>query len=232
MHSNSRKRTLCSSSPNYTPRQDRSRATRDRILGALVRLLDGKAFDQISVADLTEAARCSTSSFYARFPTKDSLFSALLDRFFNTSTQLVSDALSNILLTQATAEDRTRALVEFVLHSYREYRGLLRALIDYNRRYPESGFGSRTRAHKREMSVAMFGILLDDDLRKVDERTVESLRFTLWLVVQAIEQIVLFDNEMAGQGRIADELLVQELTAVLYRKLPHRRAGRTRRSST
>lgn len=231
MHSNSTHRSSGrpGSKTSYAPRQERSRATRDRILSVLVRLLDGKAFDQISVAELTAAARCSMSSFYARFPTKDALFSALLDQFFDTSSQLVGGALSRIQPAQTTSKRRARALIEFLLHSYREHRGLLRALADHDRRHPDSGFGSRTRQHKREMSAAMFAMLLDDDIQSVDDPAIESLRFGLWLVVQAIEQIVLFDSQ-AGKSRIPDDRLVEELTAVLAQRLTHLRVTRTHQS--
>ena len=231
MHSNSTNhRSGRAGQATFAPRQDRSRATRDRILSALMRLLDGKGFDQVSVSELTAAAGCSMSSFYARFPTKDALFAALLDQFFDTSSQLVGDALSRFRPAQTTRQQRTRALIEFLLRSYREHRGLLRALIDHDRRHPESGFGSRTRQHKREMSLAMFAMLLDEDFRKVDARAIESLRFGLWLVVQAIEQIVLFDSQVAGQARLSEDRLVEELGAVLAERLPQRRLTKTNRS--
>src|SRR5262245_23492790 len=111
------------------PRQERSRATRDRILGALAQLLQSKTFDQISVAELTEAAQCSMSSFYARFPTKDSLLNAFHDRFFEFSNDQVGAALAKIAASADGAEARARGLVEFLLRSYRQYRGLLRSLI-------------------------------------------------------------------------------------------------------
>src|SRR5437879_6426356 len=69
----------------HLPHQERSRATRDRILGALALLLEHKRFDAITTAELTRVARCSMSSLYARFPTKDALLSAFHNRFFENS---------------------------------------------------------------------------------------------------------------------------------------------------
>jgi len=214
----------------HAPQQERSRKTLERLLDAAEHLILTRGAEAATVPEIARAARSSVGSFYARFPTKDALFAALLDQFFDTSSQLVGDALSRFRPAQTTRQQRTRALIEFLLRSYREHRGLLRALIDHDRRHPESGFGSRTRQHKREMSLAMFAMLLDEDFRKVDARAIESLRFGLWLVVQAIEQIVLFDSQVAGQARLSEDRLVEELGAVLAERLPQRRLTKTNRS--
>lgn len=210
--------TIRPSSPT-DPLQERSRATRDRILAALARLLDVKTFDQISVAEVTEAAKCSTSSFYARFPTKASLFDAFLDRFFEFSAAEVGTALPQIATSDSRPETRARLLIEFLLRSYRGYRGLLRSLILHDRTHPDSGFGLRTRDYKRQVSSAFLALILDEDAAAANPRLAASAGFGLWLVVQAIEQIVLFEDPMMGQGQIPDRQLVEELTSVLLRAI-------------
>src|SRR3982074_3172260 len=80
----------------HLPRQERSRATGDRILRALALLLEHKRFDAITTAELTRAAQCSMSSLYARFPTKDALLSAFHNRFFENSVHQVAAALTEI----------------------------------------------------------------------------------------------------------------------------------------
>jgi AcrR family transcriptional regulator len=209
-----------SNSSNPTaPRQERSRATRDRILAALARLLDAKTFDQISVAEVTEEAKCSMSSFYARFPTKDALFGAFLDRFFEFSAGEVGSVLSQIATGDAGPASRARLLIEFFLRSYRGYRGLLRSLILHDRTHPDSGFGVRTRDYKQQVARVALALVLGKDANTVDPGTVTSAGFGLWLVVQAIEQIVLFDDPMMGRGQISDRQLVEELTSILLRAI-------------
>lgn len=200
------------------PRQERSRATRERILGAMARLLERTTFDQISVAEITAAAGCSMSSFYARFPTKDSLLDAFLDRFFEFSAGEVNGALARIATAAGTAR-RARRLVEFMLRSYRDYRGLLRSLILNDRTDPDTSFGTRTRAYKQQVSVAFLSLLLGTDAAATNPRVTASASFGLWLVTQAIEQIVLFDDPIMGRGQMSERQLVEQLTAVLLRTL-------------
>ena len=229
MHSNSiATRRAATRRPRLpAPRQERSRATRDRILGALARLLDGKTFDQISVAELTAAAPCSMSSFYARFPTKAALFSAFLDRFFEFSAERVGAAFSGIASGDAKAGHRARLLIEFMLQSYRGSRGLLRSLVLHDRTHPDAGFGTRTRAYKRQVATAALALLLDGDARVAYPDRVASARFGLWLVVQAIEQIVLFNDTMMGRGQMPERQLVKELTSVLLRTIERPPKART-----
>ncbi|HVT57013.1 MAG TPA: TetR/AcrR family transcriptional regulator [Thermoanaerobaculia bacterium] len=206
--------------PDLTaPRQERSRATRERILGALARLLERTTFDQISVAEITAAAGCSMSSFYARFPTKGALLEAFLDRFFELSAGEVTKALSQIAAAGAGASPRARRLVELMLRSYRDYRGLLRSLILHDRTHPDTGFGSRTRAYKEQVSAAFLALLLGEEAAAANPRRAASASFGLWLVIQAIEQIILFDDPIVGRGRISERELVEQLTAVLLRTL-------------
>ena len=62
------------------PKQERSRATRDRICEATAQLLIEKPFQAISIQDIVEKASCSTSSFYSRFPSKLAVLHSLHQR--------------------------------------------------------------------------------------------------------------------------------------------------------
>jgi AcrR family transcriptional regulator len=155
------------------------------------------------------------SSFYARFPSKGMLWEAFLDRFFGFSAGAMNQALARIAAADAAVAPRARRLVEFILRSYRDYRGLLRSLILYDRGHAESGFGSRTRAYKKEVSVAFLALLLGAPTAAGRSRRAAAASFGLWLVIQAIEQTVLFDDPIVGRGRISERQLVEQLTAVL-----------------
>ena len=219
---------MTSSEAQTAPLQARSRATRDRILAALAKLLQSKTFDQISVAELIAAADCSMSSFYARFPTKESLLSAFYDRFFEVSAAQMSSALAAIESGKAAPAERMRMLVQFMLRSYRGNRGLLRSLILHDRTHPESGFATRTRGYKQQVFETFLAAMRDERGRQIGPRGRLSGRFRLWLVVQAIEQIVLFDDPVMGSKPISERELTEQLIAVLsgateLRKSPNRR---------
>jgi AcrR family transcriptional regulator len=162
----------------HLPQQERSRATRDRILSALALLLEHKRFDAITTAELTRAAQCSMSSLYARFPTK----------------------------------------LSFFVRSYREHRGLLRSLVQHDRKQATSAFATRTRAYKHMVMQRALAVVLKGERRTARPKVVRAFGFTLWLVVLAIENIVLFDA-LAGSEHVSDEKLTEELTAVFVGRI-------------
>ncbi|MCB0964348.1 MAG: TetR/AcrR family transcriptional regulator [Acidimicrobiales bacterium] len=66
------------------PAQRRSKETLERILVATERLLDGRAFAEISVLEICTEADVSASSFYARFASKEVLLEVLHQRHLDT----------------------------------------------------------------------------------------------------------------------------------------------------
>jgi AcrR family transcriptional regulator len=201
----------------HLPRQERSRATRDRILSALALLLEHKRFDAITTAELTRAARCSMSSLYARFPTKDALLSAFHNRFFENSVHQVGAALTVIEAARLPLEERVRHLLSFFVRSYREHRGLLRSLVLHDRK-ATSAFAARTRAYKHMVMERALAVVLKGERRATRPKVVRAFGFTLWLVVLAIENVVLFDG-LVGSEQVSDEKLTEELTLVFVARI-------------
>ncbi len=230
MHSNSGRRPRSGGSGEQAePLQERSRATRDRILHALAGLLETGTFDQVSVAELTARAQCSMSSFYARFPTKDALLNAFYDRFFEVSALQMRAALSRIHAAGPVPADRIHMLIEFIVRAYRGHRGLLRSLILHSRTHPDAGFGERTRTYKRQVSTELLAVIRDDAGRPLDRAGRTSTAFALWLVIQAVEQVILFDDPVVGAGRMSERRLVEELTTTLRQAVEGSTSGRKAR---
>ena len=201
----------------HLPRQERSRATRDRILGALALLLEHERFDAITTAELTRAARCSMSSLYARFPTKDALLTAFHDRFFENSVHQVGAELAAIEAARLPLEERVRHLLSFFIRSYREHRGLLRSLVLHDRK-ATSAFATRTRAYKHMVMERALAVVLKGGRRAARPKVVRAFGFTLWLVVLAIENVVLFDG-LVGSEQVSDEKLTEQLTDVFVARI-------------
>jgi AcrR family transcriptional regulator len=202
----------------YLPKQERSRATRDRILGALAILLEHKRFDAITTAELTRAARCSMSSLYARFPTKDALLAAFHNRFFENSVNQVSTMLAAIEAARLPLEERVRHLLSFFVRSYREHRGLLRSLVLHDRKQATAAFATRTRAYKHMVMERALAVVLKGERRAARPKVVRAFGFSLWLVVLAIENVVLFDG-LVGSQPVSDEKLAEELTEIFVARI-------------
>ncbi len=104
-------------------KQARSRATRDALIEAGLRLVEERDFDALSVAEIAAAAGCSVGAFYFRFADKDAYFRALVAATIEDGTVLF-DRLAQCPLDRLVAE-----LVALTLNSYRRRRGLMRAAI-------------------------------------------------------------------------------------------------------
>lgn len=62
------------------PKQPRSEAVLERILDTTERMLVQRRFHEISINDLCIEAEISVSSLYARFPSKDAILLAIIER--------------------------------------------------------------------------------------------------------------------------------------------------------
>jgi AcrR family transcriptional regulator len=60
-----------------TDRQQRARATRERVLSAASRLLERRPFVEVTMQDLAAEADVSVGALYARFPSKDAVLALL-----------------------------------------------------------------------------------------------------------------------------------------------------------
>ena len=62
-------------------KQSRSRRTRDALISAAWKLLQGHPWEVISINDLVKAAGCSVGAFYARFADKEALLESLASEY-------------------------------------------------------------------------------------------------------------------------------------------------------
>lgn len=104
--------------------QQRSRATRDRLLAAGKRLLEETDLDGVSIADIAAAADCSVGAFYTRFENKDAYFRALVTDMLAQERSAL-DALHDGVVDANLIE----AIVANAVGSFRRNAGLLRSAL-------------------------------------------------------------------------------------------------------
>lgn len=202
--------TQTDSRPNVPePKQERSRATLERIVRAAKELIAERGYDTPSIADISERAGCSVGGFYARFPDRDALFRFIDQREFEESTECWRVFLEAGRWKGASAADLVVETLRGMEVSYREARPLLRALILHWRNAPPQP-ELRTAAESHyETIFAWYGDLLAkrrDEFTHPDPhaaaafilRLAEST-LTEWIVFAESQLAPADDNQIARQ---------------------------------
>jgi AcrR family transcriptional regulator len=194
------------------PLQERSRRTLRRILDALEVLLAEKSFENITVQQVVGKAKVSVGSFYARFPTKETLLPALYERW---DREIRSRSFSPHDLEEArsqTLEQLAERLVSTVVKRQRSRRWFMRSVALHARQHPEL-ITPLQRARRTELHRhwAQLFLLHRPRMQHPDpEQAVALAIFTV--VTTAREKIVFSDAPHASSFRLSDRRLIEELT--------------------
>jgi AcrR family transcriptional regulator len=107
--------------------QERSRATRARLLQAAETVFAEKGYDGAKICDIAEEAGCSVGAVYFRFKDKSALFSAIAESF-------IEDARGGLAFLlkppHGGAETIIRNFVTAAAANFRRHRGLFRAIVE------------------------------------------------------------------------------------------------------
>jgi AcrR family transcriptional regulator len=103
--------------------QARSRATQARFVEAANRLLERRAWDQISIEDIVEEADLSIGAFYKRFRAKDDVLAAYVE----TALEEGRAQAVKMLAIESALSQRVRALVEMLAKGWNLRANVVRA---------------------------------------------------------------------------------------------------------
>lgn len=125
-------------------RQERSRATRTRLLEAAESVFAKKGYDGAKISDIAEEAGCSVGAVYFRFKDKDALFFAIAESFIEGARM----GLGTLLSGAKAMDDETivRIFVTATARNFRLHKGLFRAIVERGLDHPlamETIFGFR-----------------------------------------------------------------------------------------
>jgi AcrR family transcriptional regulator len=203
--------------------QERSRDTHQRIVAAAERLLErGRAWADITVAELVEEADASIGAFYNRFRDKDTLLHVLQIEL-NTQGAATLQRAKAVSSPDVPIAVLVRAFVTVAVTSYREQRGLRRALLIEMHGKPEY------RARATELSTLTCASLVDVLSHHVKGRDHGRLRDVVdvchRMVYGLLDQEILYEGAPAGHaltdGKLIDELSTACL-AYIAARLPLR----------
>jgi AcrR family transcriptional regulator len=111
------------------PQQARSQKTLERLLDTAEELVAESGATAFTVSDLVKRGGSSVGAFYARFPDKDALLATLHQRSCAEALATADDALNPARWEASSIEDVVSALIEFMIATCEQRRGLLVAFI-------------------------------------------------------------------------------------------------------
>jgi AcrR family transcriptional regulator len=106
--------------------EERSEKSRQQILDAALKLFSHRGYGATSVRDIAEEAALSKGNVYHHFPDKETIFRALLDRYFQAMSQ--PEFPFNRALASGTFPENLETIgkaVREIVKDYREYVALI-----------------------------------------------------------------------------------------------------------
>jgi len=100
--------------------EERSERSRAQILDAALKLFSHRGYGATSVRDIAEAAGLSKGNVYHHFPDKETIFRALLDRYFSAMSR--PDFPFNQALAKGTFPDNLEELGRAARETVKQYR--------------------------------------------------------------------------------------------------------------
>ena len=134
------------------PRRELAGEVEERILDAAGKVFLERGFEGASVEEIAEVACAGKPTIYARFPSKEALFAAVVARKVRANTSIQSVAAMG-----STIEQRLEAIASVILGRILspESIGLMRAVVAEARRFPDLAISVKRQA--RDLGVEFGG---------------------------------------------------------------------------
>ena len=198
-----------------TPLQARSQRTLNRIVRAVEELLEVRSFDEIAVADIIRRARCSTGSFYARFPTKDAVLPYLYARYDADLRPRMAAKMALVDWSRLSLRETVDLFVSGMVDMYVERQHLLRAVALFSRANP-GAIGDDI--HQRREGVhdmpARLLARFAPEIRHAN--AMDAARIGFFIVAAAARDKILFDAPHGTSTRLTNNQLKAHLARAFY----------------
>jgi AcrR family transcriptional regulator len=207
--------------PRRKPRQARSQATVEVILGAAARVFARAGYAATTTNHIAAKAGVSIGSLYEYFPSKDAILVALTERHVDEAERELGRVLLELRASHPSLDETIGRLVRTMVELHARDPGLHRVLFE------EAPLPAKLRRHIADleglMAGAVAGLLARHGLDADDAATAAAM------AVQVAEglthRLVLHDLGASGAGwREAVEPHVREISLLLLGYLERKRA--------
>lgn len=186
--------------------QSRSRASLERLLETTQTLLKQGVFETTNIQEIAALADSSVGSFYRLVGDRETLLSMLHERFLDDAAGLFDRVLGRQNLEGATLDEVAGHFVRVLLEIYKDYTGLLRALII--RSSQDLEFRRRVHALNDFITGRTVEALQPYYGEIPDEQPAQRVRFAITAVLGTLNQHTLTQGTWASDAaRLELELL-------------------------
>ena len=189
-------------SPRKAPRQERSKATVDAIVGAMTRVLIKEGWDAASTNRVAKEAGVSVGSLYQYFPSKEALVLAVMEKHAREMTARLQQRM--LQLATAPLEEATVELVHLFIENHQHNPKLHKVLIQ---QVPKVGALGKLEELNRfyERLLASYMELHREELE------VKDMSVAAYVVVQAVEALchhaVLEREDLLSNGKLEEQIV-------------------------
>ena len=223
-HSHSRSRLPGRLSPRKLPRQVRSQATVDAILGGATQVLVRVGYERTNTTLIARAAGVSVGTLYQYYPNKDAVLSALLERILSEVTQGLR------LVVRATLNEPLAARVRAMVHATLAYKAQNPRLHRVLKTELGRLDGIKAMRQLSEPVMALLGELLGTSQTELQLRDPARAAFIAYNTVEGVVSAALLDAPDA----LTDPSFAHELSdavMAMLTSLPRIAARHTDRSA-
>ncbi|MGH7242845.1 MAG: TetR/AcrR family transcriptional regulator [Phycisphaerales bacterium] len=207
------------------PRQERSRATRRRILAAANQLLRKRPFATLSVQEIATESGCSIGAFYGRFRGKDDLLAPLLNRHYRVTQRGLRRAMASPGWRSMSLQERLEWITRMTVWTFRSRRWLIRALAVYLRQ-DANQLTDSDRSLRNDFARRSRGLLSDFSSEINHANQDAALDFALFLITTLCRERVLFgelsEHEWSAEG---DDAVITEVVSAAHAYLTNGAGG-------
>ncbi len=196
--------------PRKEPNQERAKETVESIVGATAHILEKEGHEKVSTNRIAEKAGISIGSLYQYFPTKESIFSFMMERYVRSQTEMIDR-----ILKERGQDKDLKETVHIIISAILETK---RKQIRFNKMFAHkvmSFSGHESLQWQDDHLISVFEKYLepfDKDIRK------ENLDISLYFVIQAVKcipTVLMFQEKI----KLSDPRVTDELVELVYRYL-------------
>lgn len=196
--------------PRKEPNQERARDTVENIVTATAHILEKDGFEKISTNRIADKAGVSIGSLYQYFPTKEAIFSFMMERYVKSQTEMVDK-----LIEERKSDQNLKETVRIIISSIMDSK-IKQARFQKMFAHKVLSFGGYESLNRQDDHlIAVFRKYLEpfgNEVRK------ENLDIALYFVIQSVKALpiaILFQNKI----KISDPRVTDELVELVYRYL-------------